>query len=128
LKTKRKSGSGPEAVGSPGDESIDLRLYVMDQTPRCLVAFENITRICDEYAPGRCRISVIDIAMNPEIARIDDISAILTLVRVPGSPGRRKLVGTLADTLKVVEALGLSGEENTSSNAGNLMSRPAKMR
>lgn len=34
-----------------------LRLYVAGQTPKCLTAFANLKKICDEHlgrTPGRC--------------------------------------------------------------------------
>lgn len=89
-------------------ECVDLRLYVTNETPRCLAAYENIKKICGEHAGGMYRITVIDLLKHPEIARAEDITAIPTLVRVPRMPGRRKIIGMLTDTNKVIEELDLS--------------------
>ena len=79
----KKSGAphAPEAGGQEED-FVDLRLYVTDRTPRCLTAYENIRKICEEHVRGSYRITVIDLLRVPEIARQDDITAIPTLVRL----------------------------------------------
>ncbi len=84
---------------------MDLRLYVTNRTPRCLAAYENIRNICEEYVRGKYRITVIDLIKNPEIARTEDITAIPTLIRLPRTTGRRKIIGTMTDTRKVLEQL-----------------------
>jgi len=106
---KKRSGAGktPETAGTDNGDFVDLRLYVADETPRCLTAYENIRKICDEHIAGAYRITVIDLLKSPETARTDDITAIPTLVRLPRIPGRRKIIGMLTDTKKVIEELDL---------------------
>ncbi len=106
----------PAESGVGGGDCVDLRLYVANRTPRCLAAYENIKRICEEYAGGRYRIRVIDLKKNPEIAREDQITAIPTLIRVPRAEGRRKIIGTLADTKKVLAELDLPPKADYYSN------------
>jgi len=89
------------------DDFVDLRLYVADETPRCLTAYENIRKICDEYAGRKYRITVIDLLKHPEIARRDEITAIPTLIRMPRKQGSRKIIGMLTDTKKVLEGIDL---------------------
>ena len=38
-----------------------LRLYVAGQTPKCLRAFSNLKRICEEHLTNRYRIEMIDL-------------------------------------------------------------------
>ena len=38
-----------------------LRLYVMDQAPTSLRAFENLKKRCETHLKGRYRITVIDL-------------------------------------------------------------------
>jgi circadian clock protein KaiB len=97
----------PDTAETSGEELVDLLLYVADKTPRCLTAYENIKRICEEYATGSYRITVIDLLKNPGIARSEDITAIPTLMRMPRTPGHRKIIGMLTDTQKVIEELDL---------------------
>jgi circadian clock protein KaiB len=106
---KKKSGApeADETAVTDVADFVDLRLYVTNKTPRCLAAYENIRKICEEYARGTYRITVIDLLKSPGIARSEDITAIPTLVRVPRTPGRRKIVGMLTDKKKVVEELDL---------------------
>ena len=97
----------PDEAGTNREDFVDLRLYITGKTPRCLTVYENIRRICEEYVPGTYRITVIDLRRNPGQARTDDITAIPTLIRLPG-PGRRKIIGMLNDTEKVLDELDLN--------------------
>ncbi len=84
----------------------ELRLYVAGQTPRSLEAFSNLKKICEEYLKGRYSIEVIDLMENPKLAKGDQILAIPTLVRRLPEPVR-KIIGTLADTERVLVGLDL---------------------
>jgi len=107
MNKKTSSRKTEEEVAGGGDELVDLRLYVANATPRCLTAYENIRRICEEYVAGRYRITVIDLLKCPGLARSEEITAIPTLIRVPRSPGHRKIIGMLTDTQKVLDELDL---------------------
>ncbi|HYR36854.1 MAG TPA: circadian clock KaiB family protein [Burkholderiales bacterium] len=83
-----------------------LRLYTAGQSPRSLVALENLRRICDEHLAGRYRIEVVDLLKNPRLAKDDQIVAIPTLVRqLP--PPLRKIIGDLSDTERALVGLQL---------------------
>lgn len=84
-----------------GQESWDLRLYVVGQTPKSVAAIANLKRICAEHLPGRYTIEIIDVAKNPKIARRDQIVAIPTLVRKIPAP-MRKIIGDLSHTERVL--------------------------
>jgi circadian clock protein KaiB len=84
----------------------DLRLYVAGQTPKCIEAFNNLKKICEEHLKGRYSIEVIDLLENPKLASGDQILAIPTLVRKLPEP-IRKIIGTLADTERVLIGLDL---------------------
>ncbi|HEX7316490.1 MAG TPA: circadian clock KaiB family protein [Pyrinomonadaceae bacterium] len=83
-----------------------MRLYVAGQTPKCLTAFSNLKKICEEHMAGRYRIEVIDLLKNPQLARGDQILAIPTLVRKLPEPVR-KIIGDLSDTERVLVGLDL---------------------
>ena len=87
-------------------EKWDLRLYVAGQTPKSLLAHENLKKICEEYLPGKCHIKVVDLLMNPELARDDQILAAPTLVRKVPQP-LRKIIGDLSNTERVLVGLQL---------------------
>ncbi len=89
----------------PGDpEMVDLRLYVAGQSPRSVRALENLRRVCDEHLAGRYRVEVIDLLVDPALARGDEIIAVPTLVRKLPEP-IRKIIGDLSDTDRVLVGL-----------------------
>ena len=105
MKTKtikrRVSGSPP-----PADKLWHLRLYVAGQTPRSLTAFSNLSKICESHLSGRYRIEVIDLVMQPQLSKGDQILAVPTLVRRLPEPVR-KIIGDLSDTERVLVGLDL---------------------
>ena len=81
-----------------------LRLYVAGQTPKSIVAFANLKKICEEYLKGKYQIEIIDLLKNPRLAKRDQILAIPTLVRqLP--PPLRKIIGDLSNTERVLVGL-----------------------
>jgi circadian clock protein KaiB len=83
-----------------------LRLYVAGQTPKCLAAFSNLKKICDEHLPGVYDIEVIDLLERPQLAKGDQILAIPTLVRKLPMPVR-KIIGDLSNAERVLVGLDL---------------------
>ena len=84
----------------------ELRLYVAGQTPRSVEAFSTLKRICEEHLQGRYRIEVIDLLLNPTLARGDQILAVPTLVRqLP--PPVKKIIGDFSNTERVLVGLDL---------------------
>ena len=83
-----------------------LRLYVAGQTPKCMQAFVNLKKICEEHLAGNYQIEVIDLLENPRLANGDQILAIPTLVRKLPEPVR-KIIGDLSDTERVLIGLDL---------------------
>jgi circadian clock protein KaiB len=89
-----------------GQKQWDLRLYIAGQTPHSLAAISNLKRICEEHLKGEYRIEVIDLLVNPQLSRDDQIVAIPTLVRKLPVP-IRKIVGDLSDTARTLVGLQL---------------------
>src|ERR1700756_2758296 len=85
-------------------ESFVLRLYVAGQTPKCMRAFSNLKRICEEYLTNRYQIEMIDLMQDPALARNDQILAVPTLVRRMPEPVR-KIIGDLSNTERVLAGL-----------------------
>ena len=83
-----------------------LRLYVAGQTPKCVRAFENLKRICEEHLAGRYHIEMVDLLQNPQLARGDQIFAVPTLVRRLPEP-IKKIIGDLSNTERVLVGLEL---------------------
>ncbi len=88
-------------------EEWNLRLYVAGQTPRSLEALSNLKQFCEEHLKGRYHIEIVDLLVNPTLAREDEILAVPTLVRkLP--PPVRKIIGDLSNTERVLVGLQLS--------------------
>ncbi len=115
----KKSGKAPTAKkpeslseiarnsrGEIDHDNWDLRLYVAGQSPRSLLAFANLKRICEEHLAGRYNIEIIDLVKHPQLAAGDQIIAIPTLVRKLPQP-IRKVVGDLRDTERALVGLQL---------------------
>src|SRR5512143_3524927 len=82
----------------------ELRLYVAGQTPKSLLAFANLKKICEEHLAGQYRIEVIDLVEDPQLAKGDQIFAIPTLVRKLPQP-LKKIIGDLSNTERVLVGL-----------------------
>ena len=87
-------------------ERFVLRLYVAGQSPKCMRAFTNLKRICEEHLADRYRIEIIDLLQNPQLARGDQILAVPTLVRQLPEPVK-KIIGDLSNTERVLVGLDL---------------------
>jgi circadian clock protein KaiB len=93
--------------GSAGaDEAWALCLYVTDRSPKCLLAIENLRRVCEEHLAGHYRIEVVDLLENPRLAADHQILAVPTVVRKLPQP-IRMIVGDLSDTDRVLVGLQL---------------------
>ena len=95
-------GDGAQADG----HFWKLRLYIAGPSPKSQRAFYNLKTLCEENLGGRYEIEVIDLALNPALARTDDIFAIPTLVRRLPEPVR-KFIGDLSNTERVLVELQL---------------------
>lgn len=100
--SRKRGADPPEAT----EELWDLRLYVAGQTPKSLLAFTNLNRICEEHLKGRYRIEVIDLLETPQLAKGHQIVAVPTLVRNLPTP-LRKIIGDLSNTERVLVGLDL---------------------
>ena len=112
MKTKPNTNSVKATSAKPVDH-WKLRLYVAGQTPRSLVAFANLKRICEDNLKGRYTIEVIDLVETPRLAKDDQILAIPTLVRQLPEPVR-KIIGDLSNTERVLVGLDLIPAAKTS--------------
>ena len=87
-----------------GEKPWVLRLYVAGQTPKSLTAFANLKKICEEHLKGEYQIEVIDLLVNPKLAKGDQIIAIPTLIRKLPEPVK-KIIGDLSKTENVLIGL-----------------------
>jgi circadian clock protein KaiB len=118
---KKSSRNGARAAtrSTPGvakAEAWELRLYVAGKTPRCVEAFSQLKRICEEHLHGRYSIEVIDLLENPTLAAGDQIIAIPTLVRKLPAP-MKKIIGDLCNAERVIVGLNLTPQKQRSEAA-----------
>lgn len=85
-------------------ETFVLRLYIAGRTPKSIAALDNLYRICEEYLNGRHRIEIVDLLQDPLRARVDQILAIPTLVRMAPPPLGR-IIGDLSGAGRVLRGL-----------------------
>lgn len=84
----------------------ELWLYIAGQSPKSILALENITKYGKEYFTEKYSIEVIDLLKNPHLAERDEIFAIPTLIRRTPIPLRR-IIGDLSDKEKVLKGLNI---------------------
>ncbi len=106
-KPARPGKSARRAPKTGAVEEWNLRLYVAGQTPKSLMAFANLKRLCEEHLAGRHRIEVIDLVKQPHLAQNDQIVALPTLVRKLPEPIKR-VIGDLSNVERVMVGMDLN--------------------
>jgi circadian clock protein KaiB len=96
----------PTGTSDASNSRYVLRLYVTGQTPRSVLAIENMRKICAEHLSERYTLEVIDIYQHPEACQQQQIIAAPTLIKVLPHPLRR-IIGDLSNTEKVLVGLDL---------------------
>lgn len=88
-------------------EQYELTLYVTGQSANSVHAMMNLKRICDENLPEKCKIEIIDVLEQPQVAEEQKILATPTLIKTMPPPTRR-IIGDLSDKGAVLQALDIS--------------------
>ena len=105
MKTKSIK-SRATAKRRPPAKLWQLRLYVVDSTPKSLVALANLKQFCETNLKGIYRIRVIDLLKQPQLAKGDQILAIPTVVRQLPKPVRT-IIGNLSNVENLLVGLDL---------------------
>jgi circadian clock protein KaiB len=90
----------------------NLWLYVAGDSPRSRTALNNLRKLCEERLKGNYNIEVIDLTKRPDLAKVDQILAVPTLIRKIPEPMKR-IIGDLSNADRALVALDmhtLSGE------------------
>jgi circadian clock protein KaiB len=106
MKTPKKRAPTKKRSVKQSVVVLELRLYIADTSAKSVLAKANLKSLCQKYLRGRCRVTVIDLVKEPDLARRDEILAIPTLVRVFPGPSRM-VIGCLSDKDRVLKALQL---------------------
>jgi circadian clock protein KaiB len=87
-----------------------LRLYIAGKSAISQRAEQNLDQLRHLIQPA-CRIEIIDVLVNPEVAERAGILATPTLsYEHPERP--RRIIGDLGDTKRILEFLGLELKES----------------
>jgi circadian clock protein KaiB len=83
-----------------------FRLYIAAETANSGQAMANLSALCRTHLAGRHEIEVVDVFREPQRALAECIRMTPTLIKLAPAPIRR-IVGTLSQTQRVLETLGL---------------------
>ena len=104
----------PKKIGLTGKRKRQpkyvLRLYISRSTLKSELAVKNIKLVCEQHLKGRYDLEVIDIKLQANLARDEQIVAVPTLIKRLPLPLQR-LVGDMSDLNKVLVGLDLRTRE-----------------
>lgn len=83
-----------------------MRLYVAGDGPNSIAARTNLRRMLAAYDPSAHVVEIVDCLHEPLRALQEGVLVTPTLLRLEPLPVRT-IIGTLSDTQRVLEALGL---------------------
>ena len=110
-KRKRRSPGEMEQSSSHSLQAkYVLRLYINGSTLKSTLAVKNIKQVCEQHLNGRYDLEIIDIRLQANLARDEQIVAVPTLIKRLPRPLRR-LIGDLSDLNKVLFGLDLKIRE-----------------
>jgi len=92
------------------EDKIILQLYVSGMSLKSMEAIENIKRLCDEHLHDAFELEIIDLYKNPKLASEQQIVFSPSLIKSLPLP-RKVLIGTFADTEKVIKGLSITFKE-----------------
>lgn len=99
----------PESVSggntSPED-SWKLILFVAGQSPKSLMAYSNLRKVCDSHLADRHHLQLVDLSKEPAMAKLHKIVALPTLIRESPAPQKR-IIGSLSNLDKLLHDLDL---------------------
>lgn len=88
-----------------------FRLYVAGNAMNSALAITNLKALCKTSLLKRHEIEIVDVLREPKRALADSVFMTPTLVKLTPPPTQR-IVGTLAQTQSVLNALGLEAEDS----------------
>jgi circadian clock protein KaiB len=93
-------------AGAKNPLRFDFRLFVAGDATNSALALANLRAMCQEHAADCHDIEVVDVFVDPERALAGSVFMTPTLIKLAPPPIRR-VVGTLADTQRMLDVLGL---------------------
>ena len=86
---------------------IVMRLYVAGDGPNSVAARNNLQRLLAPYDPSTHSLEIVDCLQEPLRTLREGVLVTPTLVRLEPEPVQT-IIGSLSDSQRVLEALGLS--------------------
>ncbi len=96
-----------ERASNRSKECYVLCLYIAGLTPRSTLAVERIRAICDRHLAGRYELTVIDLYLEPQLARQAQVVVAPTLVKQIPSP-MRLFIGDMSDEKRILQGLNIA--------------------
>jgi circadian clock protein KaiB len=110
-KTPKQAKAPSLQVEAPSENEAEeriwrFRLFVAGQSPKSLLAYSNLKKICEKYLKDQYVIELIDLVKEPALAKQYQIVAVPTLVRQLPEPMKR-LIGDLSDHQRTLAGMDL---------------------
>src|SRR4051812_20795026 len=99
-----KKSRKPTPREANGNGRWNLRLYIAGDSPRSRTALANLKNLCEARLKDQYQIEVIDLTKRPDLAKVDKILAVPTLIRKIPEPMKR-IIGDLSDADRALVAL-----------------------
>ena len=99
-----------------GPGAYELTLFVTGASALSVRAIRNVRALCEKHLAGRYELEIVDIHRDPESMMAHNVIAAPTLIKAMPLP-RRRLVGDLSDTTRVLAALDIR-EAEAAADAG----------
>ncbi len=103
-KTTKSTTAPTRRNGKPSEGTWNFKLYIAGNSPRSQAALKNLRKLCDQYLRGVYDIEIVDLVENPQLAKIDQVLAIPTLVRRLPVPVKR-VIGDLSNADRAMLSL-----------------------
>jgi circadian clock protein KaiB len=111
IKTRRSNQAQSGVPSTAHAEQYLFRLYVAGNNRQSMHAISNLKSICEQFLKGCYELEVIDLYLQPDRAKKDQIIAIPTLVKEQPLPVCR-IIGDLAEIEKVCQSLDIPYSAN----------------
>ena len=102
---EKLDGNLAVASSLPSEHYV-LHLYITGSTPRSTLAIVNLRKLCEQHLEGRHELLVVDISLQPALAKGMQIIAAPTLIKTHPLPQRR-FIGDMSRTESILNGLGM---------------------
>jgi circadian clock protein KaiB len=85
---------------------FQLRLFVTGASSLSVRAINNLKQLLEERLKGQYELEIVDIHQQPDLVQSEDVTAVPMLIKKSPLP-KRRLVGDMSDTTRVLKGLGL---------------------